>query len=512
MLYVHLMSREKDAIYRKFEKYLLDDNIYQDMDLKHIKLMTRTSEVKKSLMNDSITLQQYIDKYNVCNIPKNKLSTKKIIDFNHYIIRYHMMLYRFWYNISLTPQHKVDTIMQMYATLMNLKGKELEGLFRNKYHKKKCEYYFANKIEDSNKIPILRYCSENIMYSEYYKHIKDTYKNIISKIRILDYNTLPVLCPVEIVLLYHILNLEKRNHLTAHITISDVYNIIHIYKQNIHTDLYFHYDCDCICHKIFLTNDSVLNDIDYNLTAYYSNITKIDIICNNIINRINLNNCAITILHNVYTTEDENIVVCNNIDMVAWDDDNVYIFYISPQFNKMNSKEKIIDCVLNTYLFTNVGISKTNTYEKNNIKKFSKKNIHNIVVTLDSDTPIMIDLTNINELNVNKIIYEYCLQKYSKYNNDIITLIKFNIEKNNNNINSLYDILIKTVSLLDDNNKGTHIHSPIYIKESIVRIRDEIDDTDKQNIEKYTENDYYEIRNILAKKMNRVLKKYFRIP
>lgn len=509
-LHVHLMSRYRDNLYNRFKEYVIEGVICEDnISLTYMRRRIKIYDIKKTLTHNTeeymAVLKKYINEYSINdNTPNNNDSTGKLIDFNHHIIKYYMIYYNFLYTLSIDDTCGNDTIIQAYCQLRGLKNAKLKPWLRDIYQKKKLEYFTCN----TGNIPILEHDSNDLIYKSYYKFIQKTYNNIKLKIQNLEYNTLPILCPVEMIVLYHILSLHKHNPLSTPITISDVYNIIHMYKQNFHLDAYNHSNCECICHEIFLNNDNSVIDDDYGLTAHYSNIRKINTVYDNMKKKINLKDFQINVNHTIKSKYDPNVVLTNSFDMVANDTHNAYVFYVLPQYNTLNSDEKIIECILNTHLINNVGIGLNNDYEKNNITKYSKKNIHHVILTLDSDEPIFINLKNIDDIDINNVIYKHCLYIFSNYNDDIIMLLKLFFNKNikQNSDNCFYDALNKIIELLEKENE-----IPIYLKECLVRILDEINDENKLNIKNYYDNDFYKISDILAKKTNRILKKYFDI-
>ena len=530
-LHVHLMSTYKDSLYNRFKEFNIVDVFYNnEISLTHFNPVIKISDLKKTLIQNSddiIILIKYINEYYINdNIPNNDDNTKQLIDYNHYIIKYYMLYYCFLYKIS-TITTSDTTIAHVYMTLTKFKEKELKPCSRKTYQQDCLRYRKCNCERGSDKprcdcdvkklIPILQYDSNDLIYESYYILINKTFNNIKLKIKKSKYGTLPIFCPVEIIVLYHLFYLHKSSVLSNIVTISDVYNIIHMYKQNFHLEAYNHSECECecICHKIFLNNDNSVIDCD--VTAYYSNIYHINTICDNFNKKINLNDLQININLKVESTENENIMLCTNFDMIANNTHDIYVFYISPQYNKMNCDEIIIECILNTYLINNVGIRSNKYYDNKNIIKFSKKNIHHVILTLDSDEPIFINLKNIDNININHIIYKHCLYIYNGYNDGIILLLKIffnkNIEKNNN-INSddcFYDALNDTISEFCKQKGDKLSRIPIYLKECMVRVLDEINDDNRLNIKQYYDDDFYKIKDILAKKISRILKKYFDI-
>ena len=122
--------------------------------------------------------------------------------------------------------------------------------------------------------------------------------------------------------------------------------------------------------------------------------------------------------------------IYKQFDIIGYDDNNVYIIYLKPQFSEFNFKETLINSITDTHIINSIN---NNNYDdnddkiSNDYKKFSNKNIITVIFALNIINYIKIDWKD-KDTQEDLII---------KYNSEIKTIIADNIIENYNN-NSCY--------------------------------------------------------------------------
>ena len=223
----------------------------------------------------------------------------------------------------------------------------------------------------------------------------------------------------------------------------------------------------------------------------------------------------INVNHQVNSTYNENITLKTKFDIISHNESDVYIFYISPQYNKLNFEEKMVECILNTYILSNIGINENNEQIKNNKLRYENKNITHVIMTLDANEPIFINLKNINDVRTEIILYDHCISCYDCYNNEIISHFKYETEcydEQNGvecDINMLNQRFLKILTKIK--NKTLDNKIPSYIHQYLTRIECEIIDDDADS-SKYYNADYKQIYYGLTNKITKILKNYFGVP
>jgi hypothetical protein len=125
--------------------------------------------------------------------------------------------------------------------------------------------------------------------------------------------------------------------------------------------------------------------------------------------------------HSVKYEGNENFIIKQKYKLIGYDDNNVIICYLKPQFNKLNYNEVLINSIFDTYLINNVNKFKNNEITEN-YKRFHNKKIITCIFTLDRNEPYYIDWYDSLEKNTEVIknrIYFNIMERYKLESNNI---------------------------------------------------------------------------------------------
>lgn len=308
------------------------------------------------------------------------------------------------------------------------------------------------------------------------------------------------------------------------ISISDLYNITDIYNMSFRKKIIGH--DKCLCKKFFNNkqiekNDKIKKMKNY-LFYHYDNINKIGTNYDKFLNKFSKINWLIN--HQIVFGSNNNYFkLYKKYNLIGYDDNNVFIFYIKPQFNNLNYNNILIDSIFDTFLIKNIK-KNNNTVDNNKDKynkeledynKFNNKKIITIIFSLDNEKYYSIIWNN----NNNDLI--------DNNNNMIITLIrdkidcKYKIEskyiynfykywKKEYQPNKPKKIIEK---IIDKYNENEYIDNmPHFILNFFENIEKEIsiakDNKSKINIfKKYDDKDFFntELNSIIYKSINKYL-------
>ena len=162
---------------------------------------------------------------------------------------------------------------------------------------------------------------------------------------------------------------------------------------------------------------------------------------------------------------------------------------ITPQFNTMNFYEILTECIVRYFLLKNV------TSEND----YANKKIYVTIVTLDTDEPITIDLSEffVDKLqNIKSLFQNYLFEHFSREHKKICDFFNYHkSQKERLHITDKTDLLyvcdiMKKMETIQINNKSIHKRIyplPDYITDSFIEM-DKLCKRDKQKREEFKSN------------------------
>jgi len=433
---------------------------------------------------------------------------KQIVDMGNHTIRFSSLLIGVFVEIVNKEMKKNDDTVKQIKKLMHLVSESLVATFDN--------WRDYNRIIEDNKeanpkiVCILKWSKYGREYSRYYKIIYNNMKNIQKKLIIYLKDSKEILsfCPLECIIFYYMIEIISSGKY-ASISISDIYNIIDIYNNTFNIDIEGH--DNCLCKKQFINknNDNTINNINKKIKLYlYEHFDKIGNI-KNTMNLFHLKYPKVNWLHNHYIEFNGNnidFIVYKYFQLIGYDESNVYIGYIKPQFNNLNYNEILMNSIYDTYLINNVKKEKSTTKESN-YKRFFGKKVITCVFTLDRIEPYYLEWfndTNDLILSNNKMIKNYIYislkEKFNIDNSSIYYFYKYwreNIIDTNKVASKFTKFLKHTYNVIKEKNeKDNKKEFPVYIHDFFTKLDGKVEDClkrkDKEELLiKYDNKDYF---------------------
>jgi hypothetical protein len=347
-------ENQGDKINELIEKYLEKSDEYiepifdKSKNIKLSKLLLHNRLENFNIISDNI-----ISKKNLDGPIESSNGPNMLIDMQHHIIRYNtfsilIRLYLLSNRIKLNETPYDEPIYQVLKKLQKIKVVDVDI----------CEYYnFIRNNHPKKKglFPVIKLSKGK--YKQYY----DFFTELIEKVKtfityFLKTGNISDSYPewIDMVCLYYLMEIYD-NGLYSNISIDDMYDIIDIYIS-----------CSGKDKDIYLEN-------------HYEKISK----TRQIVARFTEENPNLTYLLNYkvnYNGNTEDFSIFHKFELIGYNETDVVILEIKPQFNSLNFNDVLYDSIFKTFLINN---SKHNV-STNNIKLLNK-NIKTAVLTYDND-------------------------------------------------------------------------------------------------------------------------------
>lgn len=494
-LYIGLPKNGGD-IYCRFTKYNCgeDENIV--VNLEHI---TKNHKCIDDDIGDDTEIYKIIGEHIIDKneyvklIPENK-NEKTLIDMGHHLIRNYV--FKYYVNKCLMNENIINdegklNYQQQYIAVLSKISKLSVSFFT--YEKYYSEIAKAN--DNTQYFPILYFqTGEKTQYTKYKNIIEKIIGNIKLKIKkSFDKKDLPMLCPMEIVILYHMIFIRKDGRYSE-ISIMDLYSLIYCYDECSNSFAENHKNFDCLCKECFTSGNKNVDSIKYqdirqSITNHYENMKHIENISKNYNDYIKENykeKFKYNHEHGInYKNVNDNFNIYKNVEIVGYSDNHVIYFILTSQFNKININEKMIEGITGNYILSNIQKYKGSI----NHEKYPNKNIHICILTLDSLKPIFIDFEiDKDNLYVNETFDKILTKKYMSYHEDIFNYC-INCEKTKPNNIGLAKYIYDKIDAVNN--------MPKYIKNYFNDIQNDY----KNAVEKKLEKEY--VKEILLRIRNK---------
>jgi len=440
-----------DNISKRFEKYIVvNPDIKPNID--KIKTSIKYNRIIDHTINTELQFKNIFTKYEYFNeleylIPENS-DNKNIVDWGHHLIRYCVFYYQLLVNIINNETIKDEDGKSQFMTILNKISKlDITKEYHNNYYKK------INEIEKTNKFPILSFKSDSkTKYSKYESLFMNFIINIKTKLNNMSEKNLPILCPLESVILLHMIQLHD-NGKYSDITVMDVYSLIYYFDECSNTISKYHVDCKCLCKYNFIEvnnneeNDKKYLDIKKSINNHYVKLELVNSLYKNykeyIDKNFNDSKFEYNLFHSVRLFDDDkDFKISKKFELIAQSKNYVIDFIITPQLNKLNYNQIILKGIFNNFLLKNVCCE-----HENNCQRYLNKKIYTCILSLDSIQPIFINFNIDNDcLILKKSIKEYIFNEFNQ--NHKLLFYFYNYCKKNkpdtkNSIEYTYDELVK---------------------------------------------------------------------
>ena len=453
-LYIGLVDVGDDIWERFKEQEIEMDNSIEPNILKDMSRYNKLDTIEDYFLDNTHIFNTIESSILIPNkyIPENYITDNNntddiIIDWGHHQIRYYVFQYNIWSNIV---KEKFVDMKQYWVVLDLVSNQKIQKCEINNYYDELNNIYDNNRKFQSirNKFPILflnsnsetRYCIFASILEQFITKIQNKLKSNIPN------NKLPLLCPFEITILMHMIQIFKKGKYSE-FSIMDLYYIMSCYY-----DCYKyaigdkdHSEYKCMCDKTFIKKDNLKIEVDKyidirnSIMNHYEKTSQITDLYKNYKDKITETydkyiKLEYNILHTIFfsTNEKQGFEILENYDTIGYSKKYAVYFIITPQFNKINFNKIMIKSLINSYLLTNI---KKNDDNVLNYNKFNNKKIITCIFTLDSINPVFIafDINAYGNI-IKQYIKEYLLNKYSSCNLKVYNIFKY-YERNNPNPN-----------------------------------------------------------------------------
>ena len=426
-LYIRLIDNNDD-IHQNIYNYAPDITTLIQPCISISKKVKYNDIISKMLNNvDYNEIKEYIiDNVHLPLLDDN--TEKYVIDMGHHTIRYASMIsflfIKILQNENINSNNNVRK--QIKAVLCDIKD-----AYIHKFDNWK-QYNDVIKIKE---IAILNMSKSGTEYVNYYNILINIIKNVKSKLKCILNANVKLLCPLESVALYYLIEL-RRNGVCADITIQQLYNIINIYSKSFNSSMAGH--DDCLCKTIFkdqLEPINIDNRMHKYLMSHYELISRVGILYDDFL-ELN-NNVNWLINHKLkYNGNNVDFEIDRKFKLIGYNEKTVYNVYLKPQLNELNYNETIMNSILDTFLLHSIKppqeVNENNEQnynkEEQDYEKFANKKIITIVFSLDQKRYITLDWGNLVMTNRNVLVNkckDILLNKYIVGSSNIYNFYKY---------------------------------------------------------------------------------------
>jgi hypothetical protein len=422
------LTRMKQKLYIRYEDN--GDNIHR-LFSKYINTNTECIikpylKIKNKIKIGDILEYNNEDYFDTCNknimkkIKYNKLyeeeencieKPKLLIDLEHHCIRYACSYITLSLQILKNKQTIINKVEQPLYQIL----KKILKIYKFQTFNTIKEYYShlsirKEKFEKKQIIPLLKFEEK---YGDYEKYYNILLTNIDDIKNIIDFNNfedieINKLSPLNIIILYHLITISEHK-INSDLPITSLYDIIDIFEKLNKNDKE-------IYENMFYED---INDI----SEIYKKFSSMD---------MNKNLKYVVNHHIEYNGNNKNIMLYNNIPFIGFNEKNIILCNLYPQFNSINYNEILYQGLFDTYIIKNI------KKDSENYERFVNKKIFTCIFTYDNNkNPYYIkyhkngiDYIDNNNMIIKNIIKENLKIKFKTYNRDIYQFCKYYIENN----------------------------------------------------------------------------------
>jgi hypothetical protein len=523
-LYIYFVNNS-DHIARKIKNYLYEKNITNIKPNFKIYNSVNYKDLSEELKKDfKIIKENIIDNAKLENLYEEN-ENKQIIDMSHHNIRYSGALINTLMQI-ITDENKnknKDVKKQIKAILYNITqiGITVTDTWKG-----------YNILLKDRSIPILKITDKGLEYIKYFEIIVNIANNILTKIKkIINSQNNEILCPIECVVLYYMIETSKQGNYTD-ITILEIYNIIDIYNKSFDSNLKNHETCickKCFYENIFENKTSKILSMQQYISSHYENINNVSSCFKEFCKKFPNVNWLYKHPVNFYG-KNVDYKIYKYFELIGYDENNVIICYIKPQFNDLNYNDTLLKSISDVFLLKNIKKNNQQNDETNdqpnddNFLKFYNKRITTVIFTTDKDKPYYIvwtnedneDLIYKNIVFIKNIFENKLFEKYKTECKSIYYFYKYWRENIPNQISSplkVIEFIIDKYNEIKTNNSIKSKEFPYFISDFFNNIKFLIEyckdkEERKKILQKYDEDNFFieNLENKIKYSINRFLK------
>uniref|UniRef100_A0A6C0AT44 Competence protein CoiA nuclease-like domain-containing protein n=1 Tax=viral metagenome TaxID=1070528 RepID=A0A6C0AT44_9ZZZZ len=424
---------------------------------------------------------------------EEKKDEKKIVDMGNHIIRYSSLFVTILLEIvnkeMVNPDSEIKK--QIKAILHKISESDITPTNDMK------GYYIL--LKSDKEIPIIKISNKGKDYVMYFNIIFEVCKIVRDKIKVfLKSPSTFILCPIECIILNYMIQIIHQKE-KSDININDIYNIIDIYNDSFNNNIGHEH---CLCKKYFNKKcierkNKKIDDMKLYLIKHFEKTQDVKNVMTLFHNKFPKINWLMN--QTIYLEGNDSFKISKKFGLIGYDDENVVIGYIKPQFNSLNYNEILMSSIFDTYLIQNVKKIGNQDTISENYKRFYGKKVISCIFTLDKNEPYYIDWGNLIGENIHIIkntIYLNVMEKYKLENNMVYYFYSYwrlycpeDDKKPSKFIKFLEE------KLNDHEKKIIACKFPTYLKEFLYYIQFELDNCKKAEkeclLKKYENSDFF---------------------
>jgi len=424
---------------------------------------------------------------------EEKKDEKKIVDMGNHIIRYSSLFVTILLEIvnkeMVNPDSEIKK--QIKAILHKISESDITPTNDMK------GYYIL--LKSDKEIPIIKISNKGKDYVMYFNIIFEVCKIVRDKIKVFFKSPSTfILCPIECIILNYMIQIINQKE-KSDININDIYNIIDIYNDSFNNNIGHEH---CLCKKYFNKKcierkNKKIDDMKLYLIKHFEKTQDVKNVMTLFHNKFPKINWLMN--QTIYLEGNDSFKISKKFGLIGYDDENVVIGYIKPQFNSLNYNEILMSSIFDTYLIQNVKKIGNQDTISENYKRFYGKKVISCIFTLDKNEPYYIDWGNLIGENIHIIkntIYLNVMEKYKLENNMVYYFYSYwrlycpeDDKKPSKFIKFLEE------KLNDHEKKIIPCKFPTYLKEFLYYIQFELDNCKKAEkeclLKKYENSDFF---------------------
>jgi hypothetical protein len=432
-IYVGLQNNNDD-IYERFSASRYVDVVTSNPSLSMVSKTTKLQDIVQDALNnkfqeiDSTFLQPFgFDKL----IPEGS-KDDSIIDWGHHVIRYNVFFYAFMFKIINTGRcNKSCESKQIFKVLNSVKDLSIKAHLCREYYKSLKDINTLNSQQKPLiEFPILSFqAKDDSKYYEYRNVLQKFIKRIQLKLqKYLPKGRLPKLCPLEMTIICHMLDITCNGMYSTVVTMMSLYEVIYVYDKCSHVLEEDHDEYQCMCKKSFCKqghtklDEGLYEDVKNSIKNHYEVVNAVELLFESfqkimVTTHEDNSTFVFNIFHPLWFNGDtEDFKINHSVEFIAHSDKHVVYFIIKPNLNKLNINDVLLESLFSKWLIGNC------TADTNNYERYNDKKVLVCIFAFNASSPIIFDPLQCNNEKITVYVEECLRAKYLAVNKKVIEL------------------------------------------------------------------------------------------
>lgn len=446
-LYIGLESK-MDDIKKRFD-FILSD--HSPPSLHNITYCIKNSDISSFSLEDKELCSSIISILEKKRFEMEHSVKDVTVDWGHHMFRYATLWWTFITEVTNNEQYtdKTDQFREIMRKLS-----ELEIVIKSdRDYILELRKISSKKIKHINteRIPLLELNNKK----RYSRLLYNMMTHIQEKIkRTLKDGLLPQLCPIETLLVLHMMSIYDKGYYHSGISILQIYDIINCYEECIESLDENHRVCNCLCDQLNQsTTKSTYPLIRKSIKSHYEQVLHIKELYKyyRVILEKRFGTMKFKYMINPTIKKgDDNITCSATSTYTAYSNTHVIYINMVTSMNKLNEYDLLADSLFMSYFITH-----SDNKDKSGEARFEGKKITTCIIALDCEEPVFIDWEDHSELLLH--CYEkYIRVKYSMYHQQLYDCYQYFLKNKEDRTKTSLSVMIAYIN--QKNDKGNLIY------------------------------------------------------